>query len=142
MSAGGPTRAVAWRELVGPVHWLGALLVIVGVAGLSLRDPHEAGSFGVCPVLALTGHYCPGCGSLRATYDLMHGHLLEAMGHNALLVLLIPLAVGLWLRRITRFGGAFDPRRAWLWTRLALAGLVLWTVLRNVPAFPFSVLAP
>ncbi|MFI2707066.1 DUF2752 domain-containing protein, partial [Nocardioides sp. CER28] len=39
---------------------------------LYLRDPHQRGSWGVCP-LSLAGIYCPGCGGLRAVNDLTHG---------------------------------------------------------------------
>jgi hypothetical protein len=137
----GSVRTGARRELFGPVHWLGGALALVAALLLSVRDPHEGGSFGTCPVLALTGLYCPGCGSLRATYDLLHGNVVEAVGHNAVLVLLLPVAFGLWVRRLAG-GSPPEPGRAWLWTRLVLVGLVLWTVLRNVSLHPFSVLAP
>ena len=60
----------------------GPLLTGGLVAGLTLalhfRDPHASGSWGFCPWLALTGHYCPGCGGLRAVNDLTNGDVVGA----------------------------------------------------------------
>jgi hypothetical protein len=66
---------------------------------LHLRDPHAHGSWGLCPLYALTGVYCPGCGGLRAVNDLGNGHPGQAASSNLLLVLAIPvilLALGRW----------------------------------------------
>ena len=52
-----------------------------------------AGSWGYCPWLALTGQYCPGCGSLRAVNDLDHGDLLGAASSNLVFVAMVPLLV-------------------------------------------------
>ena len=53
---------------------LPAVRAPVGAAGLALAatayvglvDPNESGHYPTCPFLALTGRFCPGCGSLRA----------------------------------------------------------------------------
>ena len=37
------------------------------------------GHYPTCPFLAITGWYCPGCGSLRAVHDLLHGDLAGAV---------------------------------------------------------------
>lgn len=117
------------------------LLVVAALAGYVWAvDPHRAGSFPTCPWRALTGLACPGCGSLRALHDLLHGRLLEALGHNAMFVLVLPLAV------VFTFGVLLNPR----WSRTlprwvplgALIVLAVWTVARNVPFWPLSVLAP
>ena len=54
--------------------------------------------FPPCPLHALTGLNCPGCGATRAGCELLHGHVLAALHLNALLVVAAPalLAVGLW----------------------------------------------
>src|SRR5262249_549538 len=55
---------------------------IVGLAAatvaLHVRDPHVHGSWGLCPLYATTGIYCPGCGALRGVNDLTDAHLGQA----------------------------------------------------------------
>lgn len=99
-------------------------------------DPNQPGHYPTCPVLALTGAYCPGCGSLRAIHALTEGDLRTALDLNVLVVLaMIPLAViwWRWARRSWRGEArtAAAPAAA-LW---ALAGLVVvFAVVRNLPA--------
>ena len=72
---------------------LGALSVFLVCAGLAVvffRDPGRAGSYPSCPSLALTGLYCPGCGTLRALHLLLHGDFAGAVGMNVLMVVSIP----------------------------------------------------
>src|SRR3954464_12285422 len=66
----------------------------LGVATLALhvRDPHQHGSWGLCPSAAM-GIYCTGCGGLRAVNDLTRGDLAAALARNPPLALLIPVAV-------------------------------------------------
>ncbi|MGY2875238.1 hypothetical protein ACVW00_002428 [Marmoricola sp. URHA0025 HA25] len=70
----------------------------VGVAALALRlrDPHQHGSWGLCPFKALTGWDCPLCGGLRSVNDLGRGQLLDAAHSNLLFVGSLPLILGLW----------------------------------------------
>lgn len=62
-------------------------------AALHVRDPHAHGSWGLCPLYATTGIYCPGCGGLRGVNDLTDGHVWQAASSNLLLVLGIPFAL-------------------------------------------------
>jgi hypothetical protein len=117
------------------------------VALVGTVDPHRPGSYGACPLLALTGTYCAGCGGLRATYDLVHGDLAGAWGMNPLWVLLVPVLVaawGVWLARRWRgvpqrarsdgrtSGASWTARRAVPWVVLAV--VLAYSVARNVPA--------
>ncbi|GEA82914.1 hypothetical protein GCM10009774_27010 [Cellulomonas gelida] len=126
----------AWR---GPALTAG----VVGVATLVLavRDPHQSGSYGFCPLAAVTGLACPACGGLRATHDLAHGDLAAAWSMNPLWVSMVPVLVGLWfwwVVRVSRGRGApvLPSWSAWL----LLVLLVGFGVLRNLPGF--EVLAP
>lgn len=116
---------------------------VVVAAALLLVDPHEPGSWGVCPVYALTGLFCAGCGVLRGTRDLLVGDLAGAWAMNPLWVLVVPLLAAVWLRslvRALRTGRAPGAPPAWV----ALAGaavVVGYSVARNVPAWA-GVLAP
>lgn len=123
------------------------LLVAGGVAvaalGLVLVDPHEPGSWGACPLYALTGLYCAGCGGLRATHDLLVGDLAGAWAMNPLWVLLVPVLVALWARwtaRALRTGRRAAAPSAWV-ALGAAAVVVVYSLARNVPAWA-GVLAP
>src|SRR6478752_6602065 len=83
-----PSRSERMRE---PVLALGGLAA--ATLALHVRDPHVAHSWGVCPLYALTGVYCPGCGGLRGVNDLTDGHVGAAASSNLLLVLLAPVAI-------------------------------------------------
>ena len=120
------------EALAGAAVLAGLLVTVRAV------DPRLPGHYPSCPFHALTGLHCPGCGSLRALADLVHGDLLAALGHNALLVCFLPVVVVAFHRALT---GRTAARRPWVAPAIGLA-LVLWTVLRNLPVAPFSALAP
>lgn len=123
------------RRLLTPLG-LGALVLVL-TAGLHFRDPHQHGSWGLCPFKLLTGWDCPGCGGLRATNDLTQGHLGAAWHSHAFFVAAIPAIVGLWAWWV---GAAASGRRApatypavrvgAIVVALALAAFTIW---RNTP---------
>jgi hypothetical protein len=39
---------------------------LAAAALVHVVDPNDSGNYPTCPFLALTGRFCPGCGSLRA----------------------------------------------------------------------------
>ncbi|WP_395694626.1 DUF2752 domain-containing protein [Nocardioides sp.] len=141
-----PTTAGAARSQSRGRRMLAPALTIGGLAlatvALHVRDPHQHGSWGLCPSAAM-GIYCPGCGGLRAVNDLTRGDLGAAASSNLLFVVLLPVAVFLlgrwavdsWTGRVRES----NPRR----TRTLLLSLcavaVVFTVLRNLPG---SWLAP
>jgi hypothetical protein len=117
----------------------------VGCAVLAVVDPSQPGRYPTCPFLALTGRWCPGCGSLRAVYHLTHGNLAGAVGLNALLVVALPYLVYGWASwACARAGGprlrpvATGP----LATKAVVVAVLGFWVLRNVPVAPFTALAP
>jgi len=104
-----------------------SLVAGVAVAGASvltlfLFDPAHYHFYPTCYFHLLTGLYCPGCGALRATHQLLHGHIGAAARLNLLVVLSLP-AAALW-----RLLG-IRPR--WIW--ILLACCAAFTVARNVP---------
>ena len=129
-----PVEAARLRRIRRPLA-AGALAALGSVA-LHVRDPHEPGSWGICPT-ALLGLDCPGCGSLRAVHELTHGQLAAAASSNLLLVLAIPVVAVLWIRRlaVTWVHGSLAPPAtppAWVWGVL-LVVMTVFTVLRNLP---------
>jgi hypothetical protein len=124
-----------WLRLRIPV--LLATGVLLASVALHLRDPHQAGSWGVCPWLLLTGTYCPGCGGLRAVNDLTHGDIASAASSNLLLVGALPFLGLWWMRRMVdgwRGVRRAVPERAWLaGTYVVLALAAAFWVARNLP---------
>ncbi len=60
---------------------------------LGLFDPAVSDFYPRCWLYATTGWQCPGCGGLRATHQLLHGHLAAAWALNPLVIALVPAAV-------------------------------------------------
>lgn len=108
-------------------------------------DPARFGFYPRCPLYVLTGYYCAGCGALRATHQLLHGHLLRALDYNAFFVLILPLLAYAGLSRALELAGRRPlpaPRvpGSAVWALLVV--IMLFSVLRNLPYPPFAVLAP
>ena len=125
---------------------LGLLAAVCGVvAALYLFSPYDSGLYAACPFKTLTDLHCPGCGTLRGLYELIHGRLVTAFGLNPLMVLLLPfiafsiikyIAAGILGRTERRI---FIPK-AYIW--LLLGVIILFWLLRNLPCYPFTLLAP
>jgi hypothetical protein len=133
----------------GALRWIlaafGALAGAGGAVILFMFEPGRSGFiYPTCLFHESTGLLCPGCGSLRALHQLLHGHFVAAFRCNALLVLSIPLLAWWALRRgiaaIANRPYAFHVRPLWLWS--AGAVLILFGILRNLPYPPFSWFAP
>lgn len=127
-----PLRA-GWRAVAAPAALAVAALAVVGLVGVV--DPNQPGHYPTCPFLVLTGHFCPGCGSLRAIHALAHGRIGEAAGLNVLLVALVPLLVLEWGRWVAaRSAGRRHARPAPGWALWALVVVIcVFWVVRNLP---------
>ncbi len=98
-----------------------------------------------CPVYQLTGLYCPGCGTARALTALAYGKLGEAAGYNPLLIVLLPfgayLALGEYISYV--FGKKIPmPNFKVSHIIIFVCLIALYTLLRNLPFYPFTLLAP
>lgn len=112
----------------------GKVLAVLGIlsalAYFYFNDPEKGGHIG-CPFHFLTGLLCPGCGSQRAIHDLLHLRVGEAFGHNALLVLSIPLLLAQWA--MGRWGGLPRPLSAYNGVVFTwLAAVIGWGIGRNI----------
>lgn len=135
-----PASAARWslRAVAAP---LGAAAAVgAATLALHLRDPHQQYSWGVCPLYAVTGLYCPGCGGLRAVNDITNGEFGAAFGSNLLIypagVLLVWLWVA-WLGHTVGFSVPAVPRNRYLWIAVGVL-VAVWTVARNIPGSPFA----
>ncbi len=129
----------------GPIPWFVGFLLVGGAALVFRVDPASSNLFPKCPTWAWFGLYCPGCGTLRALHALLNGDLPGALGMNPVLVLALPfLGHGLWATANQQRTGR--PLPGWMTSPPAgwaiFWGLVAYTVLRNLPWYPFTLLAP
>ncbi|WP_258174950.1 DUF2752 domain-containing protein [Actinopolyspora mortivallis] len=124
--------------------WRTALAALgLGTAGVLL----VISPFDLPCVFAALGWDGPMCGGTRMLAALLRGHPVRAVEYNAFAALvLLPSAVALLVA-----GARYETGRAWrLWpsgaagtvaAALMGGGLLLWTVLRNLPVEPFTTLA-
>lgn len=140
-NAANPVKSSAERVFAGA----GILAAGAGAFVVGYFNPTTAGFFPVCPLYKFTGILCPGCGLTRGFHALLHGDVLSALHFNALLpifafvfafafvslVLIVVRGRGLSWR-------LFSPRSLYGLVILAAA----FFVLRNLPFYPFTLLAP
>ncbi|MEU0782260.1 DUF2752 domain-containing protein [Streptomyces sp. NPDC006173] len=131
-STGTGARAVL-RRLAVPAGMLAA--VAGAFAYVGAVDPNQPGHYPVCPLLRLTGVYCPGCGGLRSAHAFVHGDVAAALTDNALAVagyLVFAVVWAFWVIRVVRGRPAgLDLGPVHLWTVGAL--VLVFTVVRNLP---------
>ena len=111
-------------------------LAFAGGGLLFVVDPAQHALYPACWFYATTGLRCPGCGGLRATHQLLHGHLAAAWALNPLAVLLTPLFAWFGVDAVltlVRGRGLpkSTPQPAVIW--LGAAGLLAFGILRNLP---------
>lgn len=96
----------------------------------------------LCPVYTTTGIFCPGCGSGRALYALLHLKILKAVSYNAVFVFSIPfLAYLLFVIYaqvfFNKLNSAVVPGKRFAFAYCIV--MAVFTILRNLPG---SFLAP
>jgi hypothetical protein len=121
-----------------------AAVAVGGCAVIWMADPTVPGGvLPICPTKALLGIDCPGCGSLRMIYSLLHLDVVSAIRFNALGV--VAMVLLLWAYAVWVYGRLVGRRvRSWQHLRWsAPAALVLtlaWFVMRNLDFGPFVAL--
>lgn len=99
-----------------------------------------------CVTFKFWGIYCTGCGAGRAGYDLVHLNILNALNHNALFTIFLPF-IGYYLLKVyikivfRKDILPFFNISVKLGYTLVIV-IVLFTITRNIPIFPFTLLAP
>jgi len=123
----------------------GILTVGAGAFVVAYFNPTTAGFFPVCPLYYLTGIHCPGCGLTRGFHALFQGDVLTALHFNALLpvyaVVFGFMLVSMILVAVRGRGLSWriiPPSAMYGFLVLAAA----FFVLRNLPFYPFTLLAP
>lgn len=138
------TPSSVWRWAVaGPIA-CGCAMAAATVY-VAMNDPAAPGThLPTCPLYAMTGLWCPGCGLTRATHAALRGDIAAAFGFNLFFPAFLAAIVLGWLAWLR--ASLQRPSIRWL-TNISpsaaiAAGVVLigFGVLRNVPGF--QALAP
>ena len=110
--------------------------LLLGLLVLFVLSP-ERGFFPPCPIFAVTGFYCSGCGSLRAIHHLLHGDFVRAWFFNPILLCGIPIVLAGVIAELFSFRrfALTRIRPVFLWVLLSL--ILAFGVLRNIPAFDY-----
>ncbi len=130
------------QRLAAPVRVAAA--AVLACAAVWWGDPTTPGGWlPRCPIKMLLGIDCPGCGTLRMLYSLLHGDLAGAAKFNALA--LAGLLVAVWAYAVWTYGRLVRrqppkwPDVRWA-ASVTLVVVSLWFVVRNLPFSPFTAL--
>ncbi len=123
----------------------GVIAITSGAAAVWYFDPNTTGFFPDCPLYALTGFACPGCGLTRGFHALFHGDIFGALDYNLLLPF-FALLIGFGFISMVYFAvrgrripfNLLHPNALWVFLVL----LLVFGVARNLPWYPFTVLFP
>ena len=123
-------------------RWPGWVLFVPVVLVLLSLSPWLGEKMPDCLFYEETGLFCPGCGATRSALALNEGHWLDAIQNTALFV--VGLLLGsIWIL-LAAAGEKFPTVKVLylfrfrLWILWGILGaLVLFTLLRNIPAMEF-----
>lgn len=100
----------------------------------------------ICPFKVLTGLDCPACGGQRSVHHLLHLEIFQALRYNAFFVLLIPYLLFLIYYEIRKvFWEIPKPNNFFISSKMLwifLISLLIFGIIRNLPWYPFTLLAP
>ena len=137
-------RLPSYRTL--PTATLAVMGLLGGAAALVLFcfDPRVYHFYPICFFHRTTGLLCPGCGALRASHQLLHGHVSAAFHFNPMLVVCLPFLAWLgarWgLQRMRNQPVSLGLSATWLW--VLLAAMLVLSVLRNLTGAAFALMRP
>jgi hypothetical protein len=134
----------ALRPIQIAVLTTAALAAVVGFWLLRNFDPNAAGSpFPECMFHAFTGWYCIGCGMTRALHALAHGDVPRAFSMNPLAMSMLAISPLLAAWKLGWQPAFLRPLIAVVAEpKFWLVLLPLYWIGRNLPWFPFTLLAP
>ena len=123
-----------------------SVIFLVGIASIYFFiNPSEVDFLPKCPLYLTTGFYCAGCGSQRATHQLLNLNFIAVLKQN----LLYFIALFIFMYHIIilcsnhffnkkYYNYIYHPK-----TPIILLFIVfLFWILRNIPYYPFNLLAP
>jgi hypothetical protein len=139
-----PAANKRWQARIALVL-VAAVFVPVGATLVYQFPPSEYSFYPRCVFNALTGLHCPGCGATRCVGALLQGDIAQAFAYNPLFVLLLPFLAYAFGRGAYRsWTGKKAPGQAIPPIALKVLAFVLaaYFIARNIPVYPFDLLAP
>ena len=132
---------IAWKSRLFEMIKKGALICFIGLGYAFFV--HIIGIAVPCPLHAITGLYCPGCGITRMCMALLQLDLHGALKANTMALILLPwlmLVLFSWAIRYIKTGkrNLVRLQSAVVWCCCVL--LLLFGISRNIPMLAF--LAP
>ena len=111
-------------------------------------NPASSKIYPPCLFHLLTGLYCPGCGTARAMYALVHGRFIDALRNNIFAVFSLPFIIYSYI--IHYFRELFPNNKIFrkdifikpVLIKILVIFIILFWILRNIPVIPFTYLAP
>jgi hypothetical protein len=127
-------------------------MAVAGVAVLcwlvSQHHPNKVSFLPQCLFHAVTGLHCIGCGLTRAMHAWLNGDWEQGLAYHPLSVVLIPYLTWCLLSGLWRWAWGGVPKRSsntplrrkitWVFVSV----LVAFWVVRNIPVYPLTLLAP
>ncbi len=137
----------SFKKTVGSLPFriaFGIVIPLLIIAGLLFR--YYVGNPMICIFYELTHLYCPGCGSGRALLALLRLDIGGALSYNFFFVIfLLPIGyylLKLYLKVVLRRDLLPFPRLNGAAGYVVIFLLFLFGILRNIPLYPFTLLAP
>lgn len=127
-------------------------IVLVGIACgayfLAVHVPTDDSFYPKCFLHSTTGLHCPGCGLTRSLHSALNGRFEQMLAYNIFSVLLLPL-IAMGFFRVMRSFVFNNSKKPNLVSRVAsrfapalLVLMILFFILRNIPVYPLTLLAP
>ena len=124
---------------------LSGIFILSGLCLVYFNNPTGSHIYPPCIFHKLSGLYCPGCGSGRAVYSLLHLQIGRAVAYNPLLFLYL-IVITLWA--IMQKTGVSIPKAVknliifFMKPIHVLFIISIFWILRNLPFLPFELLSP
>lgn len=130
---------MTFKQIAFIVFFLGLACIYLFI------NPSEVDFLPKCPLYFTTGLYCPGCGSQRATHQLLNLNIAGVLQQN--LLYFFGIIVFIYHYSIVGMHHFFKkdyynylnhPKTP----IIILIFVILFWVFRNIPIYPFNLLAP
>ena len=120
-----------------------AALALVGlIVAASVETPGESRWLPPCPFYWAFGLFCPGCGSTRMMFHLVHGRVWLGFAQNPLAAIALPVLLVESAYALAGKSAGIVARVAKRHSTAICWVVVLFAVCRNIPVAPFIYLSP